>query len=234
MMTPETAVKALRIMDEERREEDGVVAEQPTPSERAFAIAFFRGETAGNATRSYLATYPGSSYDAASVEASGLLKTPRVRAFLDQLYNGVIADTVSEMRPWAELRPLAQRVIVATAQSQLRNRLAYEAAVYLINRAEGTPTANIDIAILTREQVIVATKSFLTRAADEQRLRRIPTRTFAAGAGVSRGSEADRDDAPLLAESCPSGLMASCPGRPFAGCAEPLPVRDISEVSTNA
>jgi hypothetical protein len=218
MMSPETAVKALRIV--EKREAN------LTASERAFALAYFDGEdTAGNAVRSYMNVHREANYNTASVESTRLLKEPRVQKFLDQLTQHVIGDTVGAMRPWAELRPLAQQVIEQTARGRLRSRLAFEAAVYLINRAEGTPTANIDIAILTREQVIVATKSFLTRAADEQRLRRIPTRTFAAGAGVSGGDGV---------ASCPGGVMASCPGRPFAGCAEPLPVRDISEVSTSA
>lgn len=141
-----------------------------TPQERQFAIAYFEGDTAGNGTRSYLAIHPECSYDAASVEASTLLRRPNVRAFLEHLHQEATALTVGNLRPWSELLPLAQSTIIATAQGRLRNRSAYEAAVYICNRVMGTPVSVGSHEVIVRDEAKIAkaVSAFAKRVADEQ------------------------------------------------------------------
>jgi hypothetical protein len=143
----------------------------PTPQERRFAEEFFSGENAGNATRSYLLVHPESSYDAASVEASRLLKSPRVRAFLDELHATAIESAAGKLMPWSELLPLAQSVIVATAQGRLRNRIAFEAAVFLTNRVMGTPVSLASTELIVRDEARIAkaVSAFTKRVVAERR-----------------------------------------------------------------
>lgn len=144
-----------------------------TPQERRFALAYFEGESAGNGTRSYLAIHPECSYDAASVEASTLLKQPNVRAFLEQLHQEATALTVENLRPWSELLPLAQSVIVSTAQGRLRNRLAYEAAVHICARVMGSPVSVASTELIVRDEAKIAkaVAAFTKRMTDDQRTR---------------------------------------------------------------
>jgi hypothetical protein len=144
-----------------------------TPQERRFALAYFDGDVAGNGTRSYLAIHPECSYDAASVEASTLLKQPNVRAFLEQLHQAATALTVENLRPWSELLPLAQSVIVSTAQGRLRNRLAYEAAREICNRVMGTPVSVASTELIVRDEAKIAkaVTAFSRRMATENRKR---------------------------------------------------------------
>ena len=112
-----------------------------TPHERRFAEEYFAGEHAGNGTRSYQAIHPDASYATASVAASELLKSPKIKHFLAELHDHATEAIAGTLRDWAELLPIAQSVILATAQGRMRSRLAFEASVYVVNRAQGLPQA---------------------------------------------------------------------------------------------
>lgn len=142
-----------------------------TPQDRQFAEEFFAGQHAGNGTRSYLAIHPESSYDTASVEASELLKQPRIRKYLALLHEKATELTAGRLIAWVDLLPTAQAVIVATAQGRLRNRLAYEAAVYLTNRVMGTPVASHEVNIRDHDRITRAVHAFTKRLADDSRRR---------------------------------------------------------------
>jgi hypothetical protein len=168
------AKKATELKVSDKKE----VTESPsalsiTPQERQFASAYFEGETAGNGTRSYLAIHPDCSYDAASVEASTLLRQPNVRAFLEHLHQEAIGLTVGKLMPWIDLLPMAQNVIIATAQGRLRNRLAYEAAVHLCARGLGSPVsvASTEIVVRDEARILKAVSAFTKRIAEDQRTR---------------------------------------------------------------
>jgi hypothetical protein len=144
-----------------------------TPQERRFAEEFFSGEHAGNATRSYLAIHPDSSYDTASVEASTLLKQPNVRSFLEYLHQEATGLTVGKLIPWVDVLPVAQAVIIAAANGKVRGRLAYEAAVYICNRVMGTRVSVGSHEIIVRDEARIAqaVSAFTKRMADENRRR---------------------------------------------------------------
>ena len=148
----------------------GSLALSLSPSERRFAAEYFAGEAAGNGTRAYMAVHPGSSYNTASVEASVLLKQPNVQKYLEELHTDATALSVQKMVPWADLLPLAQSVIVATAQGKLRNRASFDAAVYLVNRVMGTPTnvSSQDVLIRDERRITEAIKSYARRVSDLQ------------------------------------------------------------------
>lgn len=149
----------------------GSLALDLTPGERCFAAEYFAGEQAGNATRAYLAVHPGSSYNTASVEASVLLKQPNIRGYLEELHANATALCAQKMIPWVDLLPLAQTVIVATAQGKLRNRISFEAAVYLVNRVMGTPTnvSSQDILVRDERRITEAIKSYARRVTERHR-----------------------------------------------------------------
>jgi hypothetical protein len=144
-----------------------------TPQERRFAEAFFSGEHAGNATRSYLALHPDSSYDTASVEASTLLKQPNIRSFLECLHREATGLTVGKLVPWIDVLPMAQSVIIAAANGKVRGRLAYEAAVYICNRVMGTPVSVGSHEVIVRDEAKIAraVSAFAKRMTDERRRR---------------------------------------------------------------
>lgn len=110
------------------------------PRQIAFALEFACGEYAGNATRSYMKVY-GVSESVAGANGPRLLGSAGIREMLAKLHENAIAAATGTFIAWSELVPMAQAVIVATAQGKIRNRLAYEASTYLINRALGQPTA---------------------------------------------------------------------------------------------
>lgn len=147
-----------------------------TPQERRFAIAYFEGDTAGNGTRSYLVIHPECSYDAASVEASTLLRQPNVKAFLEHLHQEATGLTVGKLIPWTDLLPLAQSVIVSTAQGRLRNRLAYEAAVHICARVMGSPVSVASTELIVRDEAKIAkaVSVFARRMVELQRKRLRP------------------------------------------------------------
>jgi hypothetical protein len=140
-----------------------------TPMERRFAEEYFAGEHAGNGTRAYLSINPESTYDRASVEASILLKSDKVRAFLRELHERITEATAGRLMPWTELLSTAQTVIVATAQGRLRNRLAFEAAVYIVNRNLGSPTASHEVVVHDHETIKQGVKMFSQRLREAQR-----------------------------------------------------------------
>jgi hypothetical protein len=139
------------------------------PTERRFAEEFFAGDHAGNATRSYLEVNPEATYDRASVEASILLKSDRVKRYLAELHERITVATAGSLREWTELLPMAQAVIEQTAQGRLRNRLAFEAAVYLTNRCLGGPTASHEVVVRDTERIARGVASFTKRLAEAER-----------------------------------------------------------------
>jgi hypothetical protein len=139
------------------------------PMERRFAEEYFAGDHAGNGTRAYLSINPESTYDRASVEASILLKSDKVRAFLRELHDQVTQATARRLVPWTELLSTAQTVIMATVQGRLRNRLAYEAACYIVNRNLGSPTASHEIIVHDQERIAQGVRLFAQRLKEAQR-----------------------------------------------------------------
>src|SRR5262249_21431875 len=73
------------------------------------------------------------------------------------------AATAGKLIPFADLLPMAQNVIIATAQGRLRNRLAYEAAKYLVDRVLGSPVASHDIRIRDDARITQALAAFARR-----------------------------------------------------------------------
>lgn len=75
----------------------------------------------------------------------------------------------TELR-WAELLPLAQSVIVATAQRRLRNGLAYEAAVHICARSLGSPVSMARHELVGRDEAKIAraVTAFTKRISDDQ------------------------------------------------------------------
>ena len=139
------------------------------PADRLFAEEYFAGEFAGNATRSYLIVNPDATYERASVEASILLKSDRVKRFLAELHERIAVATAGSLRDWTELLPMAQSVIEQTARGRLRNRLAFEAAVYLTNRCLGGPTASHELVVRDTEKIAKGVASFTKRLAEVKR-----------------------------------------------------------------
>jgi hypothetical protein len=164
-VNPQRAASVLRVVEVEETKGGLSI----TPMERQFAEEYFAGEFAGNGTRSYLAINPESTYDRASVEASCLLKSDKVRAFLRELHDRITEDTAGRLMPWTELLSTAQSVIVATAQGRLRNRLAFEAAVYIVNRNLGSPIASHEIVVKDNERIIRGVRMFGERLRAAQR-----------------------------------------------------------------
>jgi hypothetical protein len=144
-----------------------------SPSEKRFADEYFAGADAGNAVRSYLIVHEGASYATASVNASELLKSTRVREYLQQLHNAAIAMTAGELKEWAALLPAAQSLIVSTVEGRVKNRVALEAAIYLVNRVCGTPTNVASTEVVHRDEgrIARAVAAFTRRMSDEQRRR---------------------------------------------------------------
>lgn len=162
------ARQSVACMTDER-EKDGLSL---TPQERMFCEAYFLDEeNAGNATRCYLLVFPDASYATASVEASGLLKQPKIRKHLAALHERTIESVAAQLQPWSDLLPVAQAIVVATAQGRMRNRLAYEASVYLVNRCLGSPTATSEVHVINHERIAKAVGAFTRRIADEERRR---------------------------------------------------------------
>jgi hypothetical protein len=141
----------------------------PVGLERRFAEEYFSGEHAGNGTRSLMKVVPGARYDRASVQASILLKSDKVQRFLRELHETATDAIAAELRPYPEYMGLAQQVIVATAEGRLRNRLAFEAAVYITNRVMGTPVATSEVHVRNDERVARALAAFAKRVDQEQR-----------------------------------------------------------------
>lgn len=144
-----------------------------SPSEKSFADEYFAGAEAGNAVRSYLIVHEGASYATASVNASELLKSARVREYLQRLHDTAIETTAAGLRPWAELLPMAQMIVVRTAEGKIRNRLAYEAAREICNRVMGTPVSVGSHEVIVRDEARIAqaVSAFAKRMADERRRR---------------------------------------------------------------
>ena len=99
------------------------------------------------------------------------LRQPNVKAFLEHLHQEATALTVGKLVPWSELLPLAQSVIVSTAQGRLRNRLAYEAAREICNRVMGTPVSVGSHEVIVRDEARItkAVSAFTKRMADSRR-----------------------------------------------------------------
>lgn len=142
----------LAMVEEEHEKMEEVFG--LTSLQKNFALAYFEGPTAGNATRSWMRTSGEESADRAGAIASEVLKHPRVAKFLVHLHEAAIVAAVDrKLTPWGSLVPLAQGVIVATAQGKLRNRLAYEAAIHILDRALGKPTERHTLELMDESRV---------------------------------------------------------------------------------
>lgn len=142
-----------------------------TVRERQVILQYVTGEdgVAGNITQSYRKIFPCANYNTASVAGSELLKLPSAQRFLEELHREATSLATDRLVPWIELLPLAQAIIVATAQGRLRNRLAYEAAIYLTNRVLGGPVSSHDIHVRDDARITRAVTAFTRRVATEQR-----------------------------------------------------------------
>ena len=139
--------------------------------QRRFTMAYFSGEHAGNGTKCWMEVSGEPNYNSASVVASEMLKNRKVRAFLAHLTSEATTTAVQgKLRPWEDLLPMAQGVVVATAQGKLRNRLAYEAAIHILDRALGRPVERQEVEHLNRERVTTALRSLTRRVIREQRV----------------------------------------------------------------
>jgi len=125
---------------------------------------------AGNITRSYQRVFPNANYNTASVAGSELLKNPRAKEFLYELHREATEAAADRLIPWIDLLPLAQAVIVATTKGKLRNRLAYEAAVYLTNRVIGSPVTSHEIHVRDDARIARAVTAFAKRMDEERRI----------------------------------------------------------------
>lgn len=146
-----------------------VFSEGLPPHERRFAEEYFAGEHAGNGTRSYQVVHPEASYATASVAASELLKSPKIKEFLAELHDQATQAIAGKLQDWAELLPVAQNVILATAQGRMRSRLAFEASVYVVNRAQGLPQASTELVVRDERKVAQALNEFARRVAEMNR-----------------------------------------------------------------
>lgn len=139
--------------------------------QRRFTLEFFGGEFAGNATRAWMKVSGEPSYNSASATASGLLRHRKVKAFLAHLTAEATSVAVGQkLKPWEDLLPMAQGVVVATAEGRLRNRLAFEAALHILDRALGRPVERREVEHLNRERVTTALRSLTRRVIREQRV----------------------------------------------------------------
>jgi hypothetical protein len=152
-------------------------ASELSAKERQFCQEYFSGEFASNAVRSYLEVYPEAAYGAASVEASGLLKQPRVRHYLRELHEKATALAVAGgMRPWEELIPLAQGILVATADGTLKSRLALDSAKLILDRALGLPVAHTEVQLVNREKAAQALMALQRRMVKTMKGRELHTK----------------------------------------------------------
>lgn len=151
-------------------EDAGEIEERElNPRQIAFALEYVSGESAGNATACYKKSYGVTSDNTAASNGSRLLSHAKVKELIARLHQEAIDGAASQLMSWADLLPSAQAVILATLQGRLRNRLSYEAAVYLCNRVMGAPTASIDLQVHNQERVVGAMKAFLDRMAAMKR-----------------------------------------------------------------
>jgi hypothetical protein len=131
--------------------------------ELAFCLQYASGEHAGNGTRSYLAAFPKTKYSSAAVAAHEILKNPKVQQFLAALYRDNVLEVGNAIRPWADLVPEAQAVMVATMRGRLRDRLAMEASQLILDRALGKPTQHLEHELVRDEARINKALHALTK-----------------------------------------------------------------------
>jgi hypothetical protein len=141
--------------------------------ERQVLTEYATGEDgiAGNITKAYQRVYPDANYNTASVAGSQLLRLPKAKQFLESLHREATELAAERLVPWVDLVPLAQGVIVATAQGRLRNRLAYEAAVYLVNRVIGTPVSSHEVHVRDDVRIAKAISAFAQRMRTATKIR---------------------------------------------------------------
>lgn len=118
------------------------------PRQEKFAQLYYAGpdDLRGNATRCYLEAYPDSSYDAAKSNAYRLLTHDGVRARMRELRHEAAEAARARARSWWEMYPDAQVVLARAlrgdwpeAMDSQDKRSAVEAAVEVLDRAEGPP-----------------------------------------------------------------------------------------------
>lgn len=152
-----------------RRREESTKDRDLTERERRVLIEYVIGEddVVGNATKAYQRVYPNANANTASVAGSELLKLPKAQEFLEQLHCQVAEVVPVRVRPWMELVPESQAIILATARGRLRNRLAFEASVYIVNRALGSPVSSHDVHVTDDARILKAIAAFTRRVATQ-------------------------------------------------------------------
>jgi hypothetical protein len=68
---------------------------------------------------------------------------------------------------------LAKAAIKAHILGKLKSNLCLAAAIYVVNRCEGMPTATVDLNVANRDRIAGATKAFMGRMAEEERKKRL-------------------------------------------------------------
>jgi len=141
-----------------------------TAEERAFCEEFVNGEHAKNATRCYLRAFrlPDKDYDKASSSASLLLRRPKIEAFLRELYHRSIGEVSDQLRDWRACAIEAQQVVLRVMRGELRNRMQYEAALHVIDRAFGRVPERHELEVINQQRATRALSALRQRMAKAQ------------------------------------------------------------------
>jgi hypothetical protein len=144
------------------------------PRHRQFAEEYFAGPTAGNALRCYLRVFDTTKEGTAGSAGHELLKRPEVREYLEHLSSEATERVLTELggalRPWIQLAPEAQAILVATARGTLRSRLAFDSAREILDRALGKATDHLSVDF-SEDSAKAALRAFTNRTTqrrDEQ------------------------------------------------------------------
>ena len=92
-----------------------------------------------------------------------LLKLPNVVAYLNELRARALEGTSDQVRPWVDLLPLAQAVVVGTAEGRFRSRLSYDAARYICDRCLGAPMSTSVVRVRDEAKVAHVLGKFMER-----------------------------------------------------------------------
>lgn len=131
------------------------LAAELTPKQQHAAELYVAGppDCVGNRTESYVRAsgWKGSRRGASS-KASALFGRPAVRAYVRALRQEGTRQAAAELREWAELAVDAQETLHRAATGQLPPglsdeavRSAVRAAMYVVDRAYGTPSQQLEL-----------------------------------------------------------------------------------------
>ena len=139
--------------------------------QRLFVKEYLFGEHQGNATRAYLTVYGGESRKKLSVASaavcgSTLLASTKCKEYLTHLSDQAAQRSQKELRPWEDLAPEAQGVIVGVLRGEVRNRQRFDAAMAILDRALGKPIQRGEYEVNVNAKQILAS----LRALAERRL----------------------------------------------------------------